>query len=227
MPRMSRIVIPQLAHHVTQRGHAGGDVFFSSQDYQVYLRLLKQYSSRHEVQILGFCVMPNHVNLVMVPDEEDSLGKTMRDVNGFYARYRSAIKPGQGPMWHNGFFSYAFERTFLSDVISYVELDPVRAGIVRSAEDYMWSSAPIHVGGPDRLRLLHLESWRTDWTPDQWAQRLRQGVTQEAAIMRAAHSGRVLGSDQFVAELERRLKRRLSPGRPGRPKKERQSVVQV
>jgi len=222
---MARVVVPELAHHVTQRGNARRQVFFSPQDRQVYLGLLQEYSSYYALRILGYCLMTNHVHLVVVPERERSLASTLREVHGRYARYRNAIERGSGHLWQNRYYSCAFEGVRLASVMRYVELNPVRAAIVESAGDFAWSSALMHLGGADALRLLDLEAWQREWSPQDWSQWLREGEEEAAAIREATHTGRVLGSAGFVAELERMLERPLAPGSPGRPKKERADVA--
>ena len=100
------------------------------------------------------------------------------------------------------------------------ELKPARAGLVRAAEDYAWSSVLIHLGGADALGLVDAESWQRDWTPEQWAEWLSQGEQDAVAIREATYSGRVLGSAEFVARLEAATNRKLSLAHPARPKKE-------
>jgi putative transposase len=220
MARLARIVIPELAHHVTQRGNARRNVFFTPHDRQVYLGLLREYSSYYQLRILGYCLMTNHVHLVALPEQETALPRTMREVNGRYARYRNAIDRGSGHVWQNRYYCSAFEGIRLPSVMRYVELNPVRAGLVRAAEDYAWSSALIHLGGADGLGLLDTTAWWRDWTPEQWASWLSQGEQEGAAIRQATYSGRVLGSKEFVAGLEAATKRKLAIARPGRPRKE-------
>ena len=220
MPRFARVVVPEFAHHVTQRGNARRDVFFSPADRQVYLGLLQQYSEHYGLRILGYCLMTNHVHLVAVPAHDAALAHTLREVHGRYARYRNAIERSSGHLWQSRYYSCALEAVRLAAVMRYVELNPVRAGLVRSAEDYAWSSALIHLGGADRAGLLELEAWRQEWPTEAWASVLREGAEDAAAIREATYSGRVLGTEGFVAELERRLGWRIAPGKAGRPKKE-------
>jgi len=96
MARFARVVVPECAHHVTQRGNTRRDVFYTPLDRRVYLGLLKQYSEHYGLRILGYCLMTNHVHLVVVPSSEHSLAKTLREVHGRYARYRNAIDRGSG-----------------------------------------------------------------------------------------------------------------------------------
>jgi putative transposase len=181
---------------------------------------LQQYSQHYALRILGYCLMTNHVHLVVLPLQETALARTLREVHGRYARYRNAIERSSGHVWQNRYYSCAIDGVRLAGVMRYVELNPVRAGLVRVAEDFAWSSALIHLGGADRAGLLDLEAWRRTWTPEAWASLLREGEDHATAIREATHSGRVLGGEGFVAELERRLQRRIAPGKAGRPKNE-------
>ncbi len=221
MPRFARVIIPELPHHVTQRGNARRDVFLTPADRQVYLGLLKQYSEHYSLRILGYCLMTNHVHLVVIPGHPESLPRAMREVHGRYARYRNALDHATGHVWQNRYYSCAFEAVRLASVMRYVELNPVRAGLVRSAEDFAWSSAVIHLGGADRLDLVDRAAWDRDWAIEEWARWLREGTEDFAAIREATYRGRPFGSRGFVAGLEARTGRRLAPGQAGRPRKER------
>jgi len=224
MGRFARFVVPECVHHVTQRGNARRDVFFTPQDRQVYLGLLRQYSEHYALRILGYCLMTNHVHLVAMPQHPDSLAKTLREVHGRYARYRNAIERVTGHLWQSRYYSCAFEGVRLRSLMRYVELNPVRAALVRSAGDYAWSSAVTHLGGTDAAELVDLEQWRKEWTPKEWARWLGEGeerIGEARAIRDATHAGRPLGSAEFVCGLEQRWVRKLAPGKAGRPRKAR------
>ena len=218
MARFARVVLPECAHHVTQRGNARRDVFYSALDRRVYLGLLKQYSEHYGLRILGYCLMTNHVHLVAVPTFDDSLAKTLREVHGRYARYRNAVDRASGHVWQSRYYSCVVEEVALASVMRYVERNPVRAALVKFAADYAWSSAGIHLGGPNPDALVALEEWSTGWTPEAWADVLREGGDEASAIRAATYSGRPLGSEGFITILEARLSRRVSRGKPGRPK---------
>jgi putative transposase len=217
-------VVPQLPHHVTQRGNRRREVFFSPQDRQVYLGLLRQYAGHYSLQILGYCLMSNHVHLVAVPAFEDSLAKTLREVHGRYARYRNAIEHSSGHLWQCRYYSCAFEATRMPEVMRYVELNPVRAGLVRAAEDYAWSSAVTHLGGIDPGGVVvQGEGWLPGWNRLEWAEWLHAAgpsAGEIRSLREATYAGRPLGSTAFLNELERQLARRLRPGKAGRPRKE-------
>ncbi len=163
--------------------------------------------------------MTNHVHLVVVPSQAESMPRAMREVNGSYARYRNAIDRTSGHLWQNRYYSCVVEEERLGVVMRYVERNPVRAHMVRSAEDYVWSSAVTHLGGPNPLGLISMKEWSARWSFEEWAQVIRTGDDQIAAIREATHTGRPLGSEAFTHSLEQRLSRKLTRGTPGRPKR--------
>lgn len=101
MPRFARVVIPSCPHHVTQRGNERRDVFFTTSDRHVYLGLLKQYSLLYSVDVLGYCLMTNHVHLGLIPARADSLSKFMREVQMRYSQYHHALERGNGHLWQS------------------------------------------------------------------------------------------------------------------------------
>ena len=163
MPRFARVIVPECPHHITQRGNAQRDVFFTPADRQVYLGLLGRFAALYATHILGYCLMSNHVHLVAVPAINQSLANLMREVDVRYAQYRNAIDGSSGHLWQNRYYSCAFEPSRLGSVLRYVELNPVRAQMVRHADQYAWSSAIAHLGGADSAHVLDLDTW--DWTP--------------------------------------------------------------
>src|SRR6266851_9619525 len=164
MPRFARVVAPQCPHHITQRGNERRNVFFTPADREVYLGLLKQYTELHYVQVLAFCLLTNHVHLVLVPERADSLAKVLREVHMRYSQYRHAVEHGSGHLWQSRYYSCPVAPGYLGSVIRYVELNPVRAGLVDQAKAYAWSSAAVHLGPPDEAGLLSLAEWRRGWT---------------------------------------------------------------
>jgi putative transposase len=219
--RFARVVIPECPHHVTQRGNGRRDVFFTAADRETYLGLLRHYAALYEVAVLGFCLMTNHVHLVLQPHRAESLAKIMREIQMRYSQYRHALERGGGHLWQSRYYSCAVQLEQLGIVMRYVELNPVRAGLAARAEDYRWSSAAAHVGGPDEWRLLAMKDWLQCWTSRDWAEILRSGSEDAHAIRDATYGGRPFGSVEFVGQLEGLLQRRLRKGSSGRPKKEK------
>lgn len=206
MPRTARIVVPGVAHHVTQRGTDRQVVFHTRNDRRVYLRLLRENSEKAGLQVLAYCLMPNHIHLVVIPEEEDSMAVALRRVHGRYAQYANARRLRSGHLWQNRFYSCALDGDHLRAALSYVERNPVRAGMVASAEDYEWSSAAAHLTGRDPHFILNMGFWKEWGGVERWAG-LLCSVEVEAQVKllkRATYSGKPLGSREFLEELKQR-----------------------
>ena len=203
MPRQARIVVPGIAHHVTQRGTNRQTVFLSQADRKVYLDLLRENCRQAGVSILGYCLMPNHLHLIAVPQEEVALAVVLRRTHGRYAQYFNARKQRCGHLWQNRFYSCPLERTHLWNALAYVERNPVRAGLSERAEEFEWSSAAAHLKGKDPSRMLDLDFWREAGGGGFWTELLRQdeGEAFRMDLRRATYAGKALGSKEFRAEL--------------------------
>src|SRR5437867_3469539 len=144
MARLRRVVVPGLPHHITQRGNRRANVFLDDQDRRVFLRLLRETSERHSLRHFSYCLMTNHFHLISTPSESRSLAWTMRDLLGPYASYFNQKHGLSGRLWQGRFFSSVLDESHFWAAVRYVERNPVRAGMVKRAEDYRWSSAPAH-----------------------------------------------------------------------------------
>jgi len=144
MPRVARTVFADLPHHITQRGNRRETVFFNDEDRICYLSWLKEYSDKHNIEILAYCLMTNHVHLVVVPFTEESLQRVLRPLHMRYAQRINREHGWDGHLWQGRFFSCPLDEIYMWAAVRYVERNPVRAGLVRRAEDYDWSSAAGH-----------------------------------------------------------------------------------
>jgi len=221
MPRVARIVIPDLPHHVTHRGNNRQGVFFMDDDYRVYLAILRRQSERHGLKVMGYCLMPNHVHLVANPHRADALALAVGRTDWLYSRYINERHKRSGHLWENRFFSCPLDEGHTYAALAYVDRNAVRAGLVRAAWQYAWSSASAHVGGADRSGLLDAVLCRRLAGGMEWKSVLRQGEAPEILkrLRKSTMCGRPLGSDSFLARLEHALGRRLRPLPIGRPKK--------
>ncbi|MCH8344934.1 MAG: transposase [Planctomycetes bacterium] len=221
MPRVARIVVPGLAHHITQRGNNRQDVFFINDDRRAYLRILTQQAQRYGLSVLSYCLMKNHVHLIVTPERSDSLALAIGRTHWLYARYINRLHRRSGHLWQNRFFSFAMDADHLLRAARYVERNPVRARLVRLPWRYQWSSAAAHCGQPDRSGVLDLTAWRTFVRRRAWLGILQQPEDDSLVlrIRRQTKTGRPLASDAFLAKLERRLGRRLRAEPLGRPPK--------
>ena len=220
MPRVARIVIPGLPHHITQRGNNRQDVFFVDDDRQVYLGLLARHAARFGLQVLGYCLMPNHVHLVAVPETAEALARAVGRTHLDYARYVNRLHGRSGHLWQNRFFSCPLDAAHLWTALAYVDTNPVRAGLAPRAWAYPWSSAAAHVGAADPWGLLDEAAWKKRAAAADYRSMLGRPA-DEAAVKRLRSStltGRPLGTDAFLAKLEHALGRRLRASPLGRPK---------
>ena len=222
MPRQARVVAVGAPHHITQRGNNCQDVFLLESDRHRYVGLLAEHSRQCGVQILGYCLMTNHVHLVAIPNRSDSLANTLRRTHSRYAQSFNQRYGHSGHLWQNRFFSCGLDRDHLVTALAYVDLNPVRAGMVGSAQDYAWSSAQAHVEEKDPLGLIDFSLWRQVRGRDDWAASLSRSPDADATrrLREATQRGVPLGSDGFVGALEQSTGRCLTlrgPGRPPRP----------
>jgi putative transposase len=225
MPRIARVVIPGCPHHIIQRGNRRLKVFFSEADKATYLTLLKRQIDKHGLRIWAYCLMDNHVHMVAVPCTEDSLAKAISETHRKYTCLINIREDWKGYLWQGRFISYPLDDGYCYSVIRYIERNPVRAGIVVKAEDYRWSSARPHVAkAVDRL----LSPCPLEPTIGEWLSYLRQRDREEdiRVIGEHEHTGRPLGSNDFVRRLEQLTGRSLVPLRRGR-KKDRKSEISI
>jgi putative transposase len=219
MARLARIVIPGVAHHVTQRGNRRQEIFFSEEDYAAYRALVAEACAGAGVRCLAWCLMPNHVHLILVPSDADGLRAALAEAHRRYTLRINRSKGWTGYLFQGRFASYPMDDAHLMVALRYVELNPVKAGLVARAEDWPWSSARAHVGGRrdgltdlDALAGLH-RNWRA---------MLRHGLeagdlADEAVAAIEAHqrTGRPWGGASFIERLEEMTGRTLKRQKPG------------
>jgi putative transposase len=222
MPRVARYIFAGVPHHVTQRGNRRGRVFFSDADHQVYLSWLRVYAAKYEVDVLAYCLMPNHVHLVLVPARKNSLHLSLRCLHLRYAQRVNRAREWKGHLWQGRYFASALDDAYFWAAIRYVELNPLRAGMVEQAEDYPWSSAQAHCGLRADPVLSACPSWQSRIAKVvDWSSWLREGMEQKElkALRLNGPRGLPCGSESFVADLEAISKKRLRLKASGRPRK--------
>jgi putative transposase len=221
MPRVARIVVADVAHHVTQRGNGRQYILATDAERAVYLDLLRQGLRKQELSLLGYCLMSNHVHFIAVPRQAADLAETFRQVHGRYANYWNAAHSRSGHAWQGRFYSCPMDAGHLWTALRYAELNPVRAGMVDNAVDWPWSSAAAHCGLAEPNVDLEMATWRQQWSVTSWRKFLeeRESEADLCGIRRCTQTGRPLGPDQFTRTLEERIERRLTPRPPGRPRK--------
>jgi putative transposase len=221
MGRVARIVIPGFPHHITHRGNRGVDVFFSDDDRQQYLVWLAEYTERHELKVWAYCLMTNHVHLIVVPASEESMARVLQALQLRHAQKVNAQNEWTGHLWHGRYYSSPLDDRHLWEAVRYVESNPVRAGLVKSAEQYDWSSAPAHCGlrpdpvlSPDLPLLKKIDDWSA------WLREPLDDVTLEL-IRRRTRKCLPCGDDRFLGRIGELVGRKLLDRPPGRPRKKR------
>jgi len=217
MARVARVVVVGIPHHVTQRGNNQQVVFACDEERRTYLRTLRHHSARHHLTLLGYCLMSNHVHLIAVPSQTNSLALALGRTHNDYARWVHVRRCTSGHLWQNRFYSCPVSGTHLWRALRYVERNPVRAGLVREAGEWLWSSAQTHLSGADAAGLLELSDWQAAFTVEEWRRELGypEDVEEIERLRQSTHSGRPLGDEAFVASLELTLGRRLRPQKRG------------
>jgi len=215
---MARVVAPGVPHHITQRGNRRENIFFVRSDYRRYLRLLGEYAPERGLEILAYCLMPNHVHIVAVPADEGSLASVLKPVHLRYAQHVNRARECPGRVWQGRYYSCPLDPAHTAAAVRYVECNPVRAGLESRAANYEWSSAAAHVGlRRDRLLAPDVEKWVSvaDWT--DWLGEL-EAEDLVSRLRLHTRTGRPLGADGFVERLETESGRRLHAFRAGRPR---------
>ena len=151
MARIARAVAPGIPHHLTQRGNRRQQIFFNDEDYQFYLALMSEWCMAFQVDIWAYCLMPNHIHLIAVPETKDGLNLAIGEAHRRYSRRINFREGWRGHLWQGRFSSFILDERYLLACTRYVELNPVRAGLVNKPEDWPWSSARPHMNGKDDI----------------------------------------------------------------------------
>lgn len=214
MSRLARVVVPGLPHHVTQRGNGRAQTFFGDEDYAFYRALLTEGCRAAGVEVWAWCLMPNHVHLILVPSDDDGLRRALAPVHRRYAGAVHARQRRTGHFWQARFGSVAMDEAHLAAAVRYVSLNPVRAKLVARAEDWRWSSVRAHLDDRDD-GLTTRGPVIGRYAP--FAEFLAGAVDPEAERrLRASESiGRPLGDEDFLARIERLTARLLKPRKRG------------
>ncbi len=224
MARIARVVVPGRPHLVTQRGNRRQETFFEDGDYRTYMELMAQWCGRCGVEVWAYCLMPNHVHLIVVPSDEEGLAGAIGEAHRRYTRHVNFRQGWRGHLWQGRFASFVMDNDYLLAAARYIELNPVRAKIVRKPHRYPYSSAQAHL--EDRA---HLEGRADPLLSDSplwsmvadWSSFLCEGTDEQeqALLCRHERTGRPLGGKRVVRKLEKTLGRVLRPQKGGRPRK--------
>ncbi len=216
MARLARIIIPDVPHHVTQRGNRREPIFFEDGDQEIYRDLLAEQACKYGVEVWAYCLMPNHVHLIIVPRDGAGLGRAMGETQRRYTHFVNARARWSGHLFQSRFASVAMDDGHLIAAARYVSLNPVRARLVSRADDWRWSSVRAHLSGRDDE--LVIVKPLLDRVGD-FSMLLRSDGDDEArfaALRNSEGTGRPLGNADFIAGLERILGRPIARRAPGR-----------
>lgn len=200
MPRSARIVVPGLPHHVTQRGNRRGPVFFEPGDYARYKKILAESCRRSGVGCWAYCLMPNHVHLVLTPSSSEGLARAIGEAHRQFTSFINARAGWTGHLFQGRFSSVVMDEDHLLTAVRYVCLNPVRAKLVSNALDWPWSSTRAHIAGiSDGLVDIGPLRDRVAQFADILAHGIGEATPEEFAALRAAEfSGRPLGGGAFL-----------------------------
>jgi putative transposase len=214
MARLARVVIPGLPHHVTQRGNRREAIFFEDGDHEIYLDLLAGQALKAGIAVWAYCLMPNHVHLILKPTQADDLGRAVGETHRRYTNFINARGRWSGHLFQSRFASVVLDDTHLIRAVRYVSMNPVRARLVARPEEWKWSSVRAHLSGIDDVlvtvrpvldRIPHLKELLQEESEDDFSD-----------LRRAEATGRPLGAPEFVTGLENLLGRKIARRAPGR-----------
>ena len=225
MARLPRLTLPDYPHHVIQRGNNRQATFVRVADYQRLLDLLDENDRLFEVAIHDYVLMSNHFHLLATPQTAEGLPLMMQALGRRYVRYFNDAQGRTGTLWEGRYKSTLIQTDrYLLACMAYIDLNPVRAGMVSQAADYPWSSHGHYIGrGTDKLVTPHALTWTLGNTPfareAAYAELVQSGINpvQQLALTAATLRGWAFGEPDFVADLQKRTQRRVSKGQAGRP----------
>jgi putative transposase len=214
MTRLARMVISGLPHHVTQRGNRREAIFFEEGDQRIYCDLLGEQTRKARVEVWAYCLMPNHVHLILNPQQADGLGRAVGETHRRYPNFINARGRWTGHLFQSRFASVAMDDSHLIAAVCYVSLNPVRARLVARAQDWPWSSVRAHLASADDgLVVVRPVLDRMPHFAELLSANQEEGF---ADLRRAEGSGRPVGTTEFVIGLEGLLGRRVALRAPGR-----------
>lgn len=219
MARFARVVVPGVPHHVTQRGNRRQTTFFNDRDYLAYMDLMAEWCAHHDVEIWAYCLMPNHVHLIAVPGSERSLRLAMGNAHRRYTRRVNLREGWTGHLWQGRFASFPMDEEHALAAARYIELNPVRASLVATPEDYRWSSCRAHLSGRDDELVTVAPLMRMAGNWKTLLSSPTEGRTLDT-LRQHEHTGRPLGDETFVTRMESKVRRVLRKQKTGpKPKK--------
>jgi putative transposase len=220
MTRLPRIIIPGIPHHVVHTGNYNQDIFFNDNDRLSYMNLISYYSRKSRFNILGYCLMNNHIHLIGIPQNPDSISDFIKIAHQRYSITLNQKLERGGINFKCRHYTCPMDIPHTFNCFRYVEQNPGRAGIIANPVDYRWSSARAHVGMVDEFGILDRHWWNAYMNFTSWRDQLSQnlGDDQIRRIRDCTKFGAPLGSDEFVQSVEKLVKRPVWIAPKGRPK---------
>lgn len=227
MPRRPRVVLPHIPLHLIQRGNNRQICFVADEDYRLYLDWLKEFSAKTGCRVHAYVLMTNHVHLLVSADRGEAPGELMKALGQRYVQHFNRAYSRSGTLWEGRFRSCPIQaQDYLLACLRYIELNPVRAGMVKHPADYRWSSYRTNAQGEDDALLTPHEVYLALGATDSVRQaayrelfrsELEAGLLEQ--IRQASNGNFALGNVRFADEIAVALGRRVTPGKPGRPRK--------
>jgi putative transposase len=225
MARLPRLSVPGYPHHVIQRGNNRQPIFSTEADYRLLLDLLDENAKKFDVAVHAYVLMSNHFHLLLTPETQDGVPQMMQAVGRRYVRYFNDAQGRTGTLWEGRYKSTLIQTDrYLLACMAYIDLNPVRAGMVAQAGEHPWSSYSHYIGQKtDRLITPHALYWELGNTPfareAAYAELVNAGVSldHQHDLTKATLSGWALGEANFVSELQKKTDRRIHKVSAGRP----------
>ena len=226
MARLSRLTLPGYPHHIIQRGNNRQPIFAGTPDYETLLGMVEEFARKFGVAVHAYVLMNNHFHLLATPSSGEGVPQMMQALGRSYVRYFNGRQDRTGTLWEGRYKSTLIQaEKYLLACMVYIDLNPVRAGLVAHPADYPWSSHLHYIGRrSDRLVTPHPLYWELGNTPFArdlaYAELVSAGIGAECqrALTEATFRGWALGEPDYVADLQRRTERRVSKARAGRPR---------
>ena len=227
MARLPRFVIPGQPQHVIVRGNNRTEIFCADADYQFYLEKLKLACDKHHCKIHAYVLMTNHVHLLITPQAEEGIGKVMQMLGRYYVQFYNFTYKRTGTLWEGRYKATLIDsEAYMLICMRYIELNPVRAGMVSHPLEYPWSSYHCNaLGQANELVTPHIEYSRLGKTDDErqaaYRQLFRRRITESGLveIREATNKAWVLGNERFKQRIQKQLERRVEPSVRGGDRK--------
>ncbi len=207
MPRQIRYILPQIPHHAVQRGNNRQQIFFDVEDRKFYLSNLKKYSKDEKVHIGSYCLMTNHIHLLLYPESSECLIKFMKSLSQLHTQHINRKYRRTGKLWENRYKLHIVDPAYEWIIARYIERNPIRANMVTVAEEYSYSSARAHLfGSVDGLLTMDLIKGKRDEYKEFFNRSEADELEHLDKIRTRIQKEKSLGSDEFIRKLEDKFK---------------------